>query len=207
MSTSQRPSFFTVANLLSLARVPLGFLFSLALVAPWGGPVVATAMLVLAGITDVLDGLFARRAEARRTGGLARETPAGTGSWLDPICDKLFVTTVLVAIWFASHPSLSVLALILARELAQVPLSLIYIGIPALRRWLRYDFRASVFGKAATVLQFAAILALLWKSPAAPLMAVVSFVVGLVALGDYLRRAIRLGRVRSSANFQDDLTT
>lgn len=196
MSSFPRQSFFTVANLLSLSRVPLALVFAVALVAPWGGPGVATVVLAMAGFTDALDGVFARRSEARRTGGRARGTPAGTGSWLDPICDKLFVATVLTAIWFASQPPLTLLALILARELAQVPLSLIYVAVPALRRWLRYDFRASLFGKAATVLQFGAIAALVWKSAVAPGLAWVSFVVGLVALGDYLRRAVNLDRRR-----------
>jgi phosphatidylglycerophosphate synthase len=198
MSSPTRQSFFTLANLLSLSRLPLALLFAVALVAPWGGSGVATLVLGTAGLTDALDGMFARRAEARRTGGLARGTPAGTGSWLDPICDKLFVATVLLSIWFARQPPLTVLALILARELAQVPLSLIYVAIPALRRWLRYDFRASVFGKAATVLQFGAIAALVWSSASTTGLAWISFVVGLVALGDYLRRAIKLGRQRRS---------
>ncbi|MES1205342.1 MAG: CDP-alcohol phosphatidyltransferase family protein [Pseudomonadota bacterium] len=191
-----RDSFFTPANLLSLARVPLGLLFAVVLAAPWGGPAAGLAVLVLAGITDALDGHIARRAYARQSGGSAAETPAGTGSWLDPICDKLFVATVLAAIWVRSRPPLALLALILGRELAQLPLSVIYAAIPALRRWLRYDFRASVLGKAATVLQFAAITALLFDDTTAWGMAAVSFFVGMLALGDYLRRAIQIGRRR-----------
>jgi phosphatidylglycerophosphate synthase len=89
-----------------------------------------------------------------------------------------------------------VLALILARELAQLPLSLIYAAIPALRRWLQYDFRASVLGKAATVSQFAAIAALLFDSWLTRPLAWVAFVIGLLALADYLRRAVRIGRAR-----------
>jgi hypothetical protein len=53
-----------------------------------------------------------------------------------------------------------------------------------------------VFGKAATVWQFAAIASLLWTSWATPVLAGVSFVVGLIALGDYLRRALAIGRRR-----------
>jgi phosphatidylglycerophosphate synthase len=196
MSALGNGSFFSTANLLSLARIPLGLLFSVALVAPWGGPWAACCVLAVAGLTDALDGIFARRAEARRTGGAGRVAPAGTGSWLDPICDKFFVATVLTAIWFHSHPPLTLLGLILARELAQVPLAAIYAAIPALRRWLRYDFRASALGKAATVLQFAAIAALLFDSKAAPVAAAVSFLVGVLALGDYLSRAIKIGRQR-----------
>ena len=101
---------------------------------------------------------------------------------------------MLGTLWLVLRPSLGWLALILARELAQVPLSLVYAASPSLRRWLRYDFRASVLGKAATVLQFAAIATLMFQLRAAPLFAVAAFVVGVLALVDYIRRAVRLGR-------------
>lgn len=194
-------SFFTGANLLSLARLPLGLLFAVVFAASWGGTWAALGVLVLAGITDALDGHLARRAQTRRAGGKQPkdESPPGIGSWLDPVCDKLFVSTVLAAIWFERRPPLALLALIVGRELVQLPLSVVYVAIPPLRRWLRYDFRASVLGKAATVLQFAAITALLFNSPATRIAAAVSFVVGLLALGDYLRRAIHLGQQRLQA--------
>src|SRR5262245_36877516 len=97
-SRGGRPSFFSIANLLSLARLPLAVMFAVVLSAPWGGPWAALGVLALAGLTDALDGMFARRAEARRTGAHGPVSPAGTGSWLDPICDKLFVGGVLGAI-------------------------------------------------------------------------------------------------------------
>ena len=193
---SPRDPLFTVANLLSLSRLPLAAVFAGTLGTRAGGAWLPLVVLGLAGASDALDGWFARHAEARRTGGKARETPAGMGSWLDPICDKAFVTTVLVTIWFHFHPPLGWLALILAREIAQLPLSLFYLAIPSLRRWLRYDFRASVSGKAATVLQFCAIVALLVRSPASRALAIASFGVGLVALVDYVLRAIRIGKQR-----------
>ena len=45
-------------------------------------------------------------------------------------------------------------------------MSIVYRAIPTLRRWLRYDFRASVLGKAATIAQFLAIGALVVGLPA-----------------------------------------
>lgn len=193
------PSFFSVANVLSLVRVPLALVFAVVLAAPWGGPTVALLVLAVAGLTDALDGVFARRAEARRLGTHGPTAPAGTGSWLDPVCDKLFVGGVLAAIWWHSRPPVGVLALIVARELAQLPLSVVYAAVPALRHWLRYDFRASVLGKAATVAQFLAIVALLFRSRLLEPAAWVAFSVGLLALGDYVWRAVRIGRARLHA--------
>lgn len=190
-----RDSVFTLANLLSLSRLPLGvaFVWALNLGAGWGPPLL---VLLLAGASDALDGWVARRAAARRWGGTDLGTPAGMGSWLDPICDKLFVATVLGALWWRYRPPIGWLALIMSRELVQLPLSLVYVAVPALRRWLRYDFRASLPGKAATILQFCAIVALIFRSRFSPVLAVAAFVMGMIALTDYVHRAVQMGRQR-----------
>lgn len=195
-----RESLLSIANLLSLSRLPLGALFAWTFARANGQPWMSLTVLAAAGASDALDGWFARRAQARRSGGKAHATPAGMGSWLDPICDKVFVATVLGAIWFEFRPPLSWVALTLTRELAQLPLSLFYLAIPSLRRWLRYDFRASVPGKAATVVQFLAIVALVFRSAFAHPLAIASCVIGLIALGDYLRRAVLLGKRRYLAD-------
>ena len=178
--------FFTLPNLLSLARLPLGGLFWVAL-----GPTPARAgaafgVMAAAAATDVLDGMLARR----QGGDLA-----GVGSWLDPICDKLFVGAVLAALHFQRGISFGLLALVVARELLQLPMSIVYRAVPTLRRWLRYDFRASILGKAATIAQFLAIGALVLGLPAR-LPIGLAFALGIVALMDYVRRAIDIGRAR-----------
>lgn len=218
-----REPLLSVANLLSLSRLPLGALFawtlSVSLGRWWWPPL---AVVALAGLTDVLDGWFARRAFAQgadralqRAGEVApgapggpcaatpgppaftpNEGPSGIGAWLDPVCDKVFVASVLGAIWFHFRPPLAWVALILGREIVQLPLSLVYVAVPSLRRWLHYDFRAGVPGKAATVLQFAAMSALIFRQRAAPVLALAAFVAGLIAIADYLRRAVRIGRRR-----------
>lgn len=181
--------FFTLPNLLSLARLPLGGLFWVAL-----GPTTAHAgaafgVMAAAAATDVLDGTLARR----RGGDLA-----GVGSWLDPICDKLFVGAVLAALHVERGVPLGLLALVVARELLQLPLSLVYHAVPTLRRWLRYDFRASILGKAATIAQFLAIAALVAGFP--PRLPVyLAFGLGILALIDYCRRAVEIGRARTAA--------
>jgi phosphatidylglycerophosphate synthase len=119
--------------------------------------------------------------------------PSGIGAWLDPICDKIFVATVLGAIWARLHPPWLIFALILGREAAQAPLALVYALVPAIRHRLRYDFRASPLGKAATVSQFAALTGLVLGLAATRGLAWLSFGLGMVALGDYLLRAFRMG--------------
>jgi cardiolipin synthase len=186
MSDPKSTSVATLPNLLSLSRLPLGVVFWLALGPTQTHGFLALGVMGLAAITDVLDGYIARR---RGT------DSSGTGSWLDPICDKLFVGAILAALHFERGVSLGLLALIVSRELIQLPMALTYRMIPTLRHWLRYDFRASLLGKAATVAQFLAIAALILGLPAQGL-AILAFAVGIIALGDYVRRAILIGRNR-----------
>jgi phosphatidylglycerophosphate synthase len=180
--------FLSLPNLLSLSRLPLGWVFWLTLgpTANLAHGVAALGVMGLAALTDMLDGYLARRAGA---------DIAGTGSWLDPICDKLFVGAVLAALHFERGVPLTLLALIVARELLQLPMAVVYRASHTLRTWLRYDFRASVLGKAATCTQFAAIAAIVLGLPARP-FAVGAFALGLIALADYVRRAVQLGRHR-----------
>lgn len=186
MSAAPANGLVTAPNLLSLSRLPLGWVFWVALGPTPRHGVLALGVMGLAAATDVLDGYLARRSGA---------DAAGTGSWLDPICDKLFVGAVLAALHFERGVPLAVLAIIVARELAQLPIAVFYRVIPTLRSWLRYDFRASFLGKAATVAQFLAIAALVVGVPAMPLVWL-AFALGLIALGDYLRRAVAMGRQR-----------
>src|SRR5678815_5678975 len=174
MSESASNTITSLPNLLSLSRLPLGGAFWVAL-----GPtptltraLSAIGVMAVAAGTDVLDGTIARRRGV---------STAGMGSWLDPICDKLFVGAVLAALHFERGVPLSLLALIVARELMQLPMVLVYRGFPTLRHWLRYDFRASHLGKAATIMQFLAIGSLVMGWPVAIPFAWGSFGLGPVS--------------------------
>jgi phosphatidylglycerophosphate synthase len=188
--TEPAPSTITsLPNLLSLSRLPLGGVFWVAL-GPTATPLhagLALGVMALAAVTDMLDGNIARRRGV---------STAGMGSWLDPICDKLFVGAVLAALHFQRGVPLWLLAVIVARELMQLPIVVVYRLFPTLRHWLRYDFRASHLGKAATIIQFLAIGCLVMGWEAAVPLAWAAFGVGLVALIDYVRRAVTIGKQR-----------
>jgi len=183
---SASPNFFTLPNLLSLARLPLGWLYWVALGPTAAHAVPALGVLAAAAVTDMLDGPLARRRGI---------DVAGAGSWLDPTCDKLFMAAVLGALHFERGVPLGILAMIVARELLQLPMVVVYRVSPTLRRWLRYDFQASPIGKAATISQYLAIVALMLGWPARAL-AVLAFGLGVTALADYVRRAVVIGRAR-----------
>ena len=187
MSAPAPNKITSLPNLLSLSRLPLGGVFWATLGPTTTDAVLALGVMALAAGTDVLDGTIARR---------RGQSTAGMGSWLDPICDKLFVGAVLAALYFKREVPLWLLAVIVARELIQLPMVVVYRVFPTLRHWLRYDFRASHLGKAATIIQFLAIGSLVMGWPAAYPLAWGAFGLGLVALADYVRRAVAIGKRR-----------
>ncbi|HVK73769.1 MAG TPA: CDP-alcohol phosphatidyltransferase family protein [Kofleriaceae bacterium] len=165
-----------LAHVLSLSRVPLVIGFW----AVYPRPLWSAAVIAAAAITDALDGWTARRA---CPGGSA------TGGWLDPLADKIFVVGALAAIYVDARPPLGLIALIAARELVLVPLMAGY--LIAGRRRVRPVLRAAPLGKAATVAQLAALLALIAGSPAAWALAGLAAATGLAACVQYVARATR----------------
>lgn len=172
---------FTLPNLLTLSRVPLG---ALAWILPLE-PALVLGLLALAGITDVLDGTLERRRREKGGGG------SSAGVWLDPLCDKIFIVSLLAAITVRRDLPLWMLPLIGLREILQGLVLAATRLLPPLQRRLRPRFRANILGKATTILQFATIAAILLDKPGARPLAVATAVLGLVAVGVYVRRAWR----------------
>jgi cardiolipin synthase (CMP-forming) len=73
--------YLTLANQLTILRIMLIPAFVLQVVYGYLGAALAT--FVIAGLTDALDGLIARRAGQRTS----------LGAWLDPMADKLLLVT------------------------------------------------------------------------------------------------------------------
>lgn len=131
-----------MADGLTAGRAVLGLPLIVALSSGWQA--LAWALLVLGGVSDWLDGLLARRAG----GGSV------WGARLDPLTDKILISAPLL--WLAAQGVLPLWAvwLLLARELL----------ISGWRAGQGSGGPASLGGKAKTVLQFAALLLLLWPA-------------------------------------------
>ena len=134
-------------GLLSLARFPLALAFPLA----WPRPALTAGVVVAAAVTDVLDGLVARK--------LHQETE--TGALLDPLMDKTFVLGVAATLIAARVVTPGEAALLATREVVELPLVAYVMAyrVPG-------DRRANVAGKLTTVLQFLAVGAVLVRVPA-----------------------------------------
>lgn len=141
---------FTLPTYLTLLRIALIPLLAVVFYLPWDyARLTATAIFILAGFTDWLDGYLARK--------MGLETPFG--AFLDPVADKLMVAFVLVLIVQAeANPYLAIpAAVIIGRE----------ITIASLREWMaeigqRAKVKVSQLGKWKTTAQMTAIGFLLY---------------------------------------------
>jgi CDP-diacylglycerol--glycerol-3-phosphate 3-phosphatidyltransferase len=129
----------------------------------WADPA-ACAAFALAGITDTLDGYY-----ARKLGQTSR-----LGAFLDPVADKLIVAAALVLIvskdprWFV----VMVAIVIIGREIA----------VSALREWMaeigaRGKIKVSILGKYKTVMQIVGLSLLLFRQD---LLGIPMYTLGLV---------------------------
>jgi cardiolipin synthase (CMP-forming) len=178
-----------LAHALTLSRLVLAGLFWPVVDHPWW----AVGVLALAGLTDVVDGQVARLARRRREQA-GQPPPPPLGEWLDPLCDKTFVLSVLVALRAGPGLPLPLLLLIATREIILIPIAALYRFTPWLRSRMRYRFRAGPLGKAATVAQFLAITLVLFRDARAPLAAIAAAVIGAAAALAYVVRGVRLAR-------------
>lgn len=161
----------TLASLLTLSRIFLIPVF-MALVLTRTDEVWALIVFIVAAITDTLDGYVAR----------ARKEITKFGQLMDPIADKLLVSSALIALVELGQISSWVVMIILGREFAVSGLRMVVaaegIVIPA--RFL---------GKLKTVSQIVAIAALLVGVPGATVLLWVAAGITVISGVDYFLKA------------------
>jgi cardiolipin synthase len=133
--------FFTAPNQLTLARLAfLPFIIIKILDGHYGW---ALVLFVIAGLSDGLDGLLARR--------LHQQTLLG--QYLDPIADKLLLSTTFLVLSIVHKIPWKFTVLVFSRDICILLVSGVLYTIAGLR-----DFRPSIFGKANTFAQLAAVV-------------------------------------------------
>src|ERR1700761_2756533 len=189
MSTStpagERHTYFNVPNTLTWLRILMipGVIVLYYLPGWWAHPAAGIGF-ALAGITDTLDGYF-----ARKLGQTSR-----LGAFLDPVADKLIVATALVLIVSSDPQWYLVIAaiVIIGREIA----------VSALREWMaeigaRGRIKVSLLGKYKTIMQIIGLSLLLFRQdllgvpiyPLGLLLTAVAAVLTLWSMILYLRLA------------------
>jgi CDP-diacylglycerol--glycerol-3-phosphate 3-phosphatidyltransferase len=132
---------FNLSNSLSLLRAPLAFLFF------FENPTIRLIAILLAMITDSIDGYLARK----------WHTATRFGAVLDPAMDKFFVV-VCLGVLLSEHRLEAWQGLMfIARDFALCLFGL-YLSLSGL--WQSYEFRAIRWGKITTALQFVVLIAL-----------------------------------------------
>ena len=102
----------------------------------------ALILFVIAGMSDGLDGLLARM--------LKQQTMLG--QYLDPIADKLLLSTTFLVLSILHKIPWKFTVLVFSRDISILFASAVLYAIAGLR-----DFRPSIFGKANTFAQVAAV--------------------------------------------------
>lgn len=107
---------------------------------------IAFGLFLLAGISDALDGLLARMLSQRTT----------LGQYLDPIADKMLLSTLFVVFTHVGLMPRYVTVLVFSRDLGILLISTLLFATGTLR-----DFRPSWFGKLNTLMQIIALISVL----------------------------------------------
>jgi cardiolipin synthase (CMP-forming) len=128
----------TTANQLTILRMLL--IPAFAILVLYGHQGWALTVFMVAGLTDLLDGLIARATGEKTT----------LGAWLDPMADKLLLVTMFIVLTLPGIGSANRLPvwftiLVISRDVAIV-LTVAVVNLAVGRR----TFRPSIFGKIAT---------------------------------------------------------
>lgn len=164
-----RSAVLTTANQLTILRIVFIPVFIILLTYGWNG--LALLIFIMAGVTDVLDGLIARR--------FGQKTSVGTV--LDPLADKLLMVTSIVLLSLPQMEFPNILPrwltiLLISRDALMMLVALIIVLMVGWR-----FFKPSIYGKASTVLQVITVLAVLycnWREQVVPQLSILYYVTG-----------------------------
>jgi cardiolipin synthase (CMP-forming) len=137
-------SYRSAPNLLTLLRICLmPFLVAATLEGQYR---LAFWLFVVAGLTDALDGTLARLLEQRTM----------MGQYLDPVADKLLLSTLFLVLTHLRLIPVTVTALVFGRDLGILMVAALLYAAAG-----RREFNPSIFGKVNTCAQVAAVAAVL----------------------------------------------
>jgi cardiolipin synthase len=133
---------FTVPNQLTFLR--LGFLPFFIISIHYRRYDIALAVLILAGLTDGLDGLLARSLNQK----------SALGAYLDPIADKLLLSSSFVVLALNRKISWWLATLVLSRDILLLTSAAVILVVAGYRA-----FPPSIYGKITTALQILLVFA------------------------------------------------
>ncbi|OFZ89340.1 MAG: CDP-diacylglycerol--glycerol-3-phosphate 3-phosphatidyltransferase [Betaproteobacteria bacterium RBG_16_66_20] len=182
------PNLITLLRILLIPLIVGVFYLPDAWLAYDGKNIAATAVFIVAAITDWLDGYLARRLNQM----------SAFGAFFDPVADKLVVVGALIVLLQLGRVDMVVGLIIIGREIA----------ISALREWMATVGRGrsvavALIGKLKTVIQMVAIPLLLFEDnlfglvncyALGTVLIYIAAVLTVISMLYYLRRALPLVR-------------
>ena len=132
---------FNLSNILTLSRAPLAFFFL------FESEVIRLLALVLAMLTDCIDGYVARKTN----------TTSQFGAVLDPLMDKFFVFFVLTVLFTEGKIELWEGLSMLTRDFF---LCLFALYLSCFKLWDNYKYKSIWWGKFSTSMQFVILIGL-----------------------------------------------
>ena len=176
----------TIANQLTILRIMLIPAFVLLVVYGYLGWALST--FLIAGVTDALDGLIARRAGQRTS----------LGAWLDPMADKLLLVTTFIVLTLPGLPLVNHIPLWLTVVL--ISRDVVIVGVVAIVNLAvgPRTFRPSIFGKVATATYIVTSVVVMYfnylgrPSVIVDLMVWLSLALTLMSSADYFLKMRRL---------------
>ena len=133
-------------NLLTLLRICLAPFLVAAILE--GHFRLSFSLFIVAGLTDALDGTLARLLKQRST----------FGAYLDPVADKLLLSTLFLVLLYKGLIPVTVTVLVFGRDVGILLVSALLYAAAG-----RREFDPSIWGKANTVAQVTAVAAVLLR--------------------------------------------
>jgi phosphatidylglycerophosphate synthase len=162
---------FTLSNFLSFIRAPLALVFLQKNVT------LRVIAIVLAMISDSIDGYFARR----------NKSVSKFGAILDPVMDKFFVYFVLLILFLEKNILLWQVLTLLSRDFALI---LYGISIVILRKWPSLKLRPIRWGKVTTAMQFLIIIGITLGYNFSWYIYALFVIFGILALAELIKKKI-----------------
>jgi cardiolipin synthase len=131
-------------NLLTLMRICVAPFLVAAILE--GHYLLSLSLFVVAGLTDAFDGLLARALKQRSM----------LGHYLDPVADKLLLSTLFLVLFYKGLMPATVTVLVFGRDVGILLVAAILYAAVG-----RREFHPSIFGKANTLAQIGAVASVL----------------------------------------------
>jgi cardiolipin synthase len=144
VSSTRLNRFRTAPNLLTLARICLAPFLVAAILE--GRFALSFYLFLAAGLTDALDGTVARLLKQRTM----------LGQYLDPVADKLLLSTLFLVLMHMGLIPVRVTVMVFGRDVGILAVAALLYAAAG-----RREFIPSIFGKANTFAQIAAVAAVL----------------------------------------------